>query len=81
MFKNKKLEKIIIAFSVVSIVLFVKVLISEPAVVTDVKSGKAVLTCQMSDGWVEIDKSKVVSLDSSGYWIFTNGYAKNCSVN
>ena len=39
------------------------------------------LICEMQDGEREIDKDKIVSFDDiSGYWTFTNGYAKNCKV-
>jgi len=56
------------------------IMFSEPKMVTDVKEGRSTLMCQMKDGWREIDSTKVVALDNSGYWIFTNGYAKNCTV-
>jgi len=46
-----------------------------------VKSGEKILTCEFSDGWRDVPSEKIVGYnDETGYWSFTNGYAKNCEV-
>lgn len=45
------------------------------------KTGQLVLECQMKDGWEVIDPDKIKGFDDeTGYFYFTNGYAKNCEV-
>jgi len=47
----------------------------------DVKTGKATLSCQIGDDYKIIDPKKVTGFDDeTGYWTFTNGYAKNCDL-
>ena len=42
-----------------------------------------ILICHIKsiDGYRVIDRNKIVEYDpDTGYWIFTNGYAKNCYI-
>ena len=40
------------------------------------------VTCNIKgEGWVSIDKSKIIDVDDNGVFIFKNGYASNCVVN
>ena len=46
-----------------------------------IKNGTKTLTCEFSDGYRDIPKDKFVGYDDeSGYWLFTNGQAKNCEI-
>ena len=39
------------------------------------------LVCDFPDGYREVPKSKIIALDDeSGYWVFSDGSAKNCSI-
>ena len=39
------------------------------------------LVCDFSNGYREVPKSKIIALDDeSGYWVFSNGSAKDCSI-
>ena len=39
------------------------------------------LVCDFSDGYREVPKSKIIALDDeSGYWVFSNGSAKDCTI-
>jgi len=50
--------------------------------VTKLKKNKNLeLVCGFQDGYREIPKNKIISYDSGrDMWIFTNGYAHNCSI-
>ena len=40
------------------------------------------VTCNIKgEGWVSIDKSKIVDVYDDGTFVFTNGYASNCVIN
>ena len=48
--------------------------------ISDVKSGKVTLICDIKDkGHIEIDPEMVVDR-IDGVWIFENGWAKNCAT-
>ena len=39
------------------------------------------LECYIQYEYVEVNKSKIISFDdTTNYWTFTNGYAKNCKI-
>ena len=39
------------------------------------------LVCDFPDGYREVPKNKIVALDDeSGYWVFSDGSAKNCTI-
>ena len=47
----------------------------------DVKSGRAVLSCQFNDGWREVPAHRFVRLHTDPtLWEFTNGHAQNCEL-
>lgn len=47
----------------------------------DVMNGTKNLWCNFSDGGRYVDKDKILGLsDHDGQWQFTNGSARNCSV-
>lgn len=47
----------------------------------DVKSGRAILSCQFKDGWREVPADRFVKLHTDPqFWEFTNGYAQNCEL-
>ena len=75
-------DKISDAFIMILFLLFVVVMLNctlSNETLYNVKSGKKTLLCFLHDGVSEIDKDLVTDFDeSTGYWIFTNGYAKNC---
>lgn len=47
----------------------------------DVKSGRAILSCQFEDGWRQVPADRFVKLHTDPlFWEFTNGYAQNCEL-
>lgn len=49
--------------------------------IKDFKDGRKTLECYIDNQYKAIDPDKIVDYDDeSGYFIFTNGYAKNCRV-
>ena len=45
------------------------------------KSGKYTLQCNINGDWKTINPSKIQGFDDeTGYYIFTNGFAKNCVI-
>jgi len=76
--ETHNLFQIISALSL--IIAFIFILNRPSKTVSEVKSGKLTLYCEMHDGWRAIDKDKIITQDNQGYWIFTNGAARNCTT-
>ena len=50
-------------------------------VFVDVITGESELVCFIDNEYKTINTNKIKSFDeSTGYWTFENGYAKNCEV-
>jgi len=75
---NIKKEIIYFLIGLIGFLLLFSSLESTPSEESLVKSGQVKLICSMKDGYKVINPDKVINKDSSGYWNFTNGYAKNC---
>jgi len=70
------------------LILFFRLLLfinsNDRKIMKDLKSEKIVLSCNMKDGYRDINSSKIIDIDETrGLWIFTNGYANisNCELN
>ena len=47
------------------------------SITSEVKSGKKILICNCK----VVSPAKIVGFnDNTGYWTFTNGYARNCII-
>lgn len=70
-----------IVLAVLVALLAANLVFGQNQVVKDVKSGMATLECDLDQGYMKIDPTKVVDFyPDESYWKFTNGGAKTCNV-
>ena len=71
---------IIVVLSIVSLSLTMWYL-NTTSLTTKVKSGSKILVCDIDGAYTRIPPKKIIGFnDQTGYWSFTNGYARNCSI-
>ena len=51
----------------------------EAVLVSNVQSGKVILTCLFSNGWRVVPAEQVTGFEH-GYWKFDNGAASSCTL-
>jgi len=62
---------------VVAILIMIYEILSSTNITSEVKSGQKILVCN----YETVPPNKIVGFnDNTGYWTFTNGYAKNCKI-
>ena len=70
-----------IIIATVSGLILLSYLTPQPEIFVKVKNNELTLECEFEDGWRTVDADKVISYDEeTGYWTFTNGYAKHCDT-
>jgi len=57
-------------------------ILQETSIAHSVKDGNKILICYINGQYKVIPPSKIIGFnDQTNYWTFTNGYAKDCTIN
>jgi len=75
------MKNILIIIIIGGCIATISAIMQSTSIASGVQNGSKILTCDINNQYKVIPPSKVVGFnDSTGYWIFTNGYARQCVV-